>query len=605
VSVHDVLRHPVAAALGWSLLHSLWQLTLVAGLLASVNVLLRRRSAQARYLAATGGLVLTVLLPAGTFAIAARAGAGPTLAVVPAVRAAAFLEDGEPVSGERDTAVAPAIEVASAPRPRSGSATSPAALRLRERLDAALPALVLAWAAGVSLLSVRVLGGWALAQRLKRSGRPVTLEVWPEAIGRLCDRMRIRVPVRLCQSALVEVPTVIGWLRPVVLLPLSTLAGLSPAQLEALLAHELAHVRRFDYLVNLVQTCGETLLFYHPAVWWVSHRMRVEREHCCDDAAVGVCGDALGYARALAELEGLRSMTPTLAVAANAGSLWRRIARLLGTPPPHLSRSSRWLAGLLALGTLGALGLSAAASLEGGTPLRLDEPAFVRPVLADYGVTKDYVRGLASLGYEDLSEGKLIALRSHGVSVSFVEELKDLGYEHLSVSRLIMLRSQGVTPDYVQGLQELGYEGLSPLSLVALRSQGVTSSYVEELKDLGYEGLSVPLLIGLRSHGVDPGFIGGLQEEGYEGLAPGELVELRQSGVTSSYVNRLKAAGYEDLTVAQLVALRQSGVEPKAQALKDEGEDGDDEADDAGDDQDHDRDKPCPDKERHSREEEP
>src|SRR5207245_11316893 len=90
---------------------------------------------------------------------------------------------------------------------------------------------------------------------------------------------------RRCRSALVEVPTLIGWLRPVVLLPASTLAGLSPAQLEALLAHELAHVRRLDYLVNLGQTTAETLLFYHPAVWWVSHRMPVERAHCCDDAA--------------------------------------------------------------------------------------------------------------------------------------------------------------------------------------------------------------------------------------------------------------------------------------------------------------------------------
>jgi beta-lactamase regulating signal transducer with metallopeptidase domain len=194
--------------------------------------------------------------------------------------------------------------------------------------------------------------------------------------------MRIWLPVRLCESALVEVPTVIGWLRPVVLLPVSTLAGLSPAQLEALLAHELAHVRRFDYLVNLVQTFGETLLFYHPAVWWVSRRMRVEREHCCDDAAVVACGDAVGYARALAALEGLRAIAPTLAVAAGGGSLWPRIARLVGGPPPHLSRSSRWLAGVFALATLIALGLGASASLEGGTPSPLGEPAAVRPVRA-------------------------------------------------------------------------------------------------------------------------------------------------------------------------------------------------------------------------------
>jgi hypothetical protein len=456
-----------------------------------------------------------------------------------------------------------------------------------------MPALVLAWAVGVALLSVRVLGGWSVAQRLKRSGRPVTLAAWPEGAQRLCRRMRIWLPVRLCESALVEVPTVIGWLRPVVLLPVSTLAGLSPAQLEALLAHELAHVRRFDYLVNLIQTFGETLLFYHPAVWWVSHRMRVEREHCCDDAAVRVCGDAVGYARALAELEGLRSIAPTLAVAAGGGPLWQRIARLVGGAPPDLSRSSRWLAGVFALATLGALGLSASASLEGGTPIPLEEPPAVRPVLADYGVTQDYIRCLASLGYEGLSEGKLIALRSNGVSISYVEGLKDLGYEGLSASRLIMLRSQGITPDYVEGLQELGYEHLSPLTLVALRSQGVTPSYVEGLKDLGYEGLSVPMLIGLRSQGVDPGFVEGLQEEGYPDLAPGELVQLRQSGVSPEYVSRLKAAGYEELTVSQLVAMRQSGVEPEADEAREDEKPG------AA------HDKPCPDEKRHREEEEP
>jgi len=601
VSLHELLRHPLATALGWSLLHSLWQLALVAALLASVNVLLRRRAAQARYLAATGALVLMVALPATTFVMVRDAAPRRSIAVVPAVRAAAFVED-EGVAAAAAPAAAPAALVATARPTRTGSSTAPlAALRLYERLAAALPALVLAWAAGVGLLSVRVLGGWALAQRLKRSGRPVSLPDWEEAARRLCDRMRIWLPVRLCESALVEVPTVVGWLRPVVLLPVSTLIGLSPAQLEALLAHELAHVRRFDYLVNLVQTFGETLLFYHPAVWWVSHRMRLERELCCDDAAVGVCGDAIGYARALAELEGLRSLAPTLAVAANAGSLWQRVARLVGAPPPHLSRSSRWVAGLLALATLGALGLSAGTSLEGGTPSPLAEPASVRPRLADYGVTNEYVRGLASLGYEDLSEGKLIALRSNGVSVSYVEELKDLGYDHLSVSRLIMLRSQGVTPDYVQALQELGYERLSPLTLVALRSQGVTPDYVEQLKDLGYGGLSVPLLIGLRSHGVDPSFVEGLQDEGYEGLAPGALVELRQNGVTPDYVHRLKAAGYDDdLTVAQLVSLRQSGVDPHVEVTSDDDHDQDDQSqDDQGEDGGGD-DKPCPDQERHS-----
>src|SRR5206468_7510728 len=110
----------------------------------------------------------------------------------------------------------------------------------------------------------------------------------------------------LVKSGLVQVPIVIGCLRPVILLPAGTLSGLTPAQLEAILAHELAHVRRHDYLVNAAQCVLETLMFYHPVVWWISHCIREEREHCCDDLVVQVCGDRLAYAKALASLEGSR-----------------------------------------------------------------------------------------------------------------------------------------------------------------------------------------------------------------------------------------------------------------------------------------------------------
>src|SRR6185369_12620027 len=133
-----------------------------------------------------------------------------------------------------------------------------------------------------------------------------------------------------------------GWMRPAILLPASTLSGLSVAQIEAILAHELAHIRRHDYIVNLLQCVIETLLFYHPAVWWVSRRVRDERELCCDDMAVQAVGDRVGYARALCELERLRAATPQLAMAANGGSLLTRIARLLGAP----SRNDRTAAGL-------------------------------------------------------------------------------------------------------------------------------------------------------------------------------------------------------------------------------------------------------------------
>jgi uncharacterized protein (TIGR03435 family) len=159
---------------------------------------------------------------------------------------------------------------------------------------------------------------------------------WQQMLRELGARIGLSRPVRLLVSALVQVPTVVGWLRPVVLVPVGALGGLPGEHVEALLLHELAHIRRHDYLVNILQSVAEALLFYHPVVWWVSGHIRAERELCCDDVAVSVSGDALTYARALAQLEAYRPAHLTAAVAANGGSLAGRIARLLGQPRPSV-----------------------------------------------------------------------------------------------------------------------------------------------------------------------------------------------------------------------------------------------------------------------------
>jgi hypothetical protein len=155
------------------------------------------------------------------------------------------------------------------------------------------------------------------------------------ATARVAERLRIRQAIEVTQSTLVDVPTVIGWLKPLVLLPASAISGLSNEQLEAVIAHELAHVRRHDYLVNLIQLLLETIFFYHPAVWWVSHSMRVEREACCDDIAVRMTGDRVGYAKLLLWLEEARnpSALATLGMSSRGGSLLDRVRRIVSTSP--------------------------------------------------------------------------------------------------------------------------------------------------------------------------------------------------------------------------------------------------------------------------------
>ena len=349
--LESVVSHPLAHSTGWALAHSVWQGALVALAFAAANWLLRESGAQARYLAGCAALALIIALPVTTVLVA-----GPSR--TPAAR----LQPVSPTSAAKGAqASAPAGSVGERLMTSvffdSGVADESAAAPLAEwagaRFESALPWLALAWAACVALLAARLAGGWARATRMARARRHErdAPREWERSLLRLARRMKVSRAVRLCRSAMVEVPTVVGWLRPVILVPLGAMAGLTPAQVEAVLAHELAHVRRHDYLVNILQTLVETVLFFHPAAWWISGRVRAEREHACDDLAVEATGDVLLYARALAALEesrqGLR--VTELALAANGGSLVRRIQRLIRLQPsaaPHRPRAAAALAAI-------------------------------------------------------------------------------------------------------------------------------------------------------------------------------------------------------------------------------------------------------------------
>ena len=332
-TLQTLLEHALVQSLGWTLLHFVWQGALVALAYAGVNALLADADARARYAAACLALALMLLLPVSTFFVvnsSTRAAARAPAAQPPGVGLlAATSAPAAAAMGARHAAPARPEDA----REEAQGGAAGWADRAGARFTSALPWLVLAWVVCVCALLARLAGGWVRAAHLKgeRAASAAPAE-WQRRCAGLARRMKVARAVRLCRSALVEVPTVVGWLRPVILVPCGALAGMSGAQLEALLAHELAHVRRHDYLVNLMQTFVETALFYHPAVWWVSARVRAEREHVCDDLAVEATGDVLLYARALAALETLRqqhTQTTQLALAANGGSLVHRIQRLI------------------------------------------------------------------------------------------------------------------------------------------------------------------------------------------------------------------------------------------------------------------------------------
>ena len=199
-------------------------------------------------------------------------------------------------------------------------------------LGSVLPWVVSLWIAGVILLGLYRIGGWLMLRRMRRSGVCAVTQGWQTRVSELALRMRVSKPVELLESSLVEVPVVMGWLRPVLLMPVGMLAGMPVSQVEAILLHELAHVVRQDAFVNLMQTAVESLFFYHPAVWWTSRVIREEREKCCDDLVVAMQGDAHNYALALLTLEERRTFRQQLVMAANGGDLMNRVRRLMQQP---------------------------------------------------------------------------------------------------------------------------------------------------------------------------------------------------------------------------------------------------------------------------------
>lgn len=370
MTLHELFASPIVDRLGWTLLHSTWQGAAIAAMLAIASGLLARRSAQARYLAACVAMTAMLAVGAVTFFVVrppldpvatparveessqtpaakdlprGRSDAARGISSPPSVSSLGQLEG--QVEKHDVAKPTPAMPAAGVPPDAGGPAapapalarTGPQPARFAQLAQPCLPWLVAAWLLGVGVLGLWRVGGLIAAWRLTTIGTQPAAKNIEELAVRLANRLGVRRMVQIVQSLVVDTPMVIGWLRPVILLPLSSVTGLSGPQLEAILAHELAHIRRHDYLLNLLQGVVETLLFYHPAVWWMSRLLRAERERCCDDVAVQLCGDRIGYAEALAAVEATRAAwTARLPVAAvTAGSpggkdFVDRVGRILG-----------------------------------------------------------------------------------------------------------------------------------------------------------------------------------------------------------------------------------------------------------------------------------
>lgn len=326
--LYTFLGDELINALGWTFVHSLWQGSLIALIMTAIMSRIPAQYAQRRYLIATSSLVLVLISSVITFALLYQ----------------------QP----QETVLIQDIAITGMPVPVETTSTS-----LYSWISQFNPFLVSIWIMGVIFFGLRFCFGLLYLRHLRNSATDLP-EHWQDSLDRIAKTIGLPRGVKLAESALLKIPVVTGYLKPIILFPVGIINQLQVEEVEAILAHEVAHLLRNDFIQNLIQSLIEMIFYYHPAVWWISAVVRSERENCCDDLAIQVCSNSLTYAKALVRLEDISAHAPALALpfAGSKGHLLNRIKRILNQPQNKSNVMERIIATAILIGCVTLLSFS-------------------------------------------------------------------------------------------------------------------------------------------------------------------------------------------------------------------------------------------------------
>lgn len=626
-------------ALGWMVLHSLWQGMLIAIITGVVLIALRHRTAHLRYIVANLGLFAVVLAAILTFfyysqpdvsgeAFLAPDGLGE-IGIAPEVQVNTALldqlEDLEHLDAEIDVDVA--VELADAlivapPVPADPPSTF-SLQNIQAYFDQHLPLIVGMWLLGVAIFLLRMLSSVSYVYYLKGRMNFPADEYWLDLLEDMIKKIGLDKAVTLVESALVRTPQVVGYLKPVILFPLGMINKLPAAEVEAILAHELAHIMRHDHLLNVLQSLVETLFYYHPGVWWISAQIRTERESASDERAIEVTGDALTYAQALVTVQemGFLPMSPALAFAGQQKSQFMlRLQRILNIKSPTTNTMEKMLTVVLIAGTLTGLGWiknfahNTYTTIKSGLvetfaePAPIDEASTASDVfLARNGYWNAEIKGervYVSLQsktensnwntsrYFDKKEfsalptaeadffikreagtlnfkGKFEGNEGYGKfefvqNTEFKQYLDQQKVSNVDEDDMLFLFMSNVNKDYVAYLGQNGYTNISGSKLVEMAIHGLDKEtlegYFAAIKKAGYGQVSLNKLIELKIHGAGPNYMQSMADLGYKNLDLDDLLSSKIHGVSADYIKDLKDAGYTNLTMEKIVEFKIHGV---------------------------------------------
>ncbi len=365
--ITNLLSDQVVHALGWTFIHSLWQGALLAVSLGIMLVLMRKYSSTTRYRVSIGIMALFFLLGVTTFTTLYNNYQTTIIAETSKVQTIIKVPENISISAEHSQ-ISKRFNnkkkiLAEESKLLENKNKSQSWLTFKDYFDTHLPLVVTIWLLGIMVLLLRFLGSMAYVQRLKSYKTTPLPEYWLLAAEQLADALDINASINFLSSKIAITPMAIGVLKPAIILPSKLLTGLTEEQIEAILIHELAHIKRNDYFINILQSLVEIIFFYHPAVWWISSAIRNERENCCDDITITMTGEAYDYASTLVMLEEerKRAIIPSLAMAffGPKYSFKNRIQRLFESPNTFADFKEGFTTAFIIVGGLLALSYNA------------------------------------------------------------------------------------------------------------------------------------------------------------------------------------------------------------------------------------------------------
>ncbi len=592
-------------AFGWMIIHSIWQATLIAIITGIILILLQKKSAQIRYIVANSALILVLISAMATFYFHLEKSDDINPEIVAAMEKAKT----QTIVFQQNTTDAAEKSLENTTEINSEGPLSINAFK--SYFNQHLPLIVMLWLLGVTVFILRLLSGISYTAYLRNKMNFPTDEYWLKTLENLKNKIGLKQTIELMESALVRSPMVVGHLKPMILFPIGAINRLNPNEVEAILAHEIAHILRKDYLFNIIQSIIEALFYFHPAVWWLSSVVRSERENCCDDVAIKICGNSMTYAKSLVSVQEMALYPSQLAMGfagTKKNELLIRIQRVLNQPYKNINNMEKIIATTIIIASL--IGLTYAQRnvntpqkvekitensyiQDGDAPLSIagfwsaevkNDEVCVNFTSRGDGWNMQTNKCFAKANFSALPtqesdfqlikeagtvifKGKFEGNEGYG-KYTFApnEDFKSYLEKELSIAKLkdvdlFHLFTSNINKDYIAFLKQNGFNKITKSQLIQLAIHNVNDDLLKEyFATFSKNELSIDKLIQFRIHGLEGNYIRDMRNI-FPKISADELVQGSIHGVTSDFIKELHDANVPFDAFDQVVQFRIHGVD--------------------------------------------